>query len=80
MAQQINALTCVVDTSLQHIALSKQCRICKQDFAVELYDNTRVYCPDCEKALGEIIKWWNGLTQKLARNEEQIEKAIIKLL
>lgn len=49
-----------VDTSSRHVALGKQCRICKQDFTIESYDSPRIYCPDCEKALGEIIKWWNG--------------------
>ena len=38
--------------------LGKQCPLCK-DGIIPL-TNTNPYCPDCEKALGEMITWWNG--------------------
>jgi hypothetical protein len=40
--------------------LCKQCRLCKRDVAISAYSpENSPYCPDCEKALGEMITWWN---------------------
>ena len=38
----------------------RTCRLCKKDVAIFAYSEGSSYCPDCEKALGEIITWWNG--------------------
>lgn len=38
--------------------LGRQCSLCK-DGVIPLA-NANPYCSDCEKALGEIITWWNG--------------------
>nr|DAU29424.1 MAG TPA: TFIIB zinc-binding [Caudoviricetes sp.] len=49
----------------------KTCRLCKHDVAIFAYSEGSPYCPDCEKALGEIITWWNGNARKWWRNKEQ---------
>ena len=38
--------------------LGRQCPLCK-DGIIPL-TNASPYCPDCKKALGEMITWWNG--------------------
>ena len=38
--------------------LGRQCPLCK-DGIIPL-TNANPYCPDCEKALGEMITWWNS--------------------
>ena len=38
--------------------LGRQCPLCK-DGIIPLA-NANPYCPDCEKALGEMITWWNS--------------------
>lgn len=38
--------------------IGKQCPLCK-DGVIPL-TNANPYCPDCEKALSEMITWWNG--------------------
>lgn len=41
--------------------LCKQCRLCKRDVAISAYSpENSPYCPDCEKALSEMIAWWNS--------------------
>lgn len=40
--------------------LCRQCRLCKHDVAISAYSKDSPYCPDCEKALGEMITWWNS--------------------
>ena len=42
--------------------LGRQCPLCK-DGVIPLA-NANPYCPDCEKALGEIITWWNNNARK----------------
>lgn len=56
--------------------LGRQCPLCK-DGVIPLA-NTNPYCSDCEKALGEIVKWWGETTwlRELAKNKEQIGKDI----
>lgn len=42
------------------IDVVKECQICGKDFEPISYGDNRTICPDCEKALGEIITWWNS--------------------
>ena len=52
------------DLAQQIKDITSRCRICKQDFVIEFYDSPRIYCPDCEKTLNEMITWWNNTNRK----------------
>ena len=73
----------IVETSIDyvytsHAHIGQFCRLCGESFDIESYNDTRMYCPNCEKALNEIVKWWGETTwlRQLAENKEQIEKDI----
>ncbi len=51
--------TCIT-TINNNTCVCRTCRLCKHDVAIFAYSEGSPYCPDCEKALGEIITWWNG--------------------
>lgn len=48
---------CKIDTN-PNVVLGRQCPLCK-DGVIPL-TNANPYCPDCEKALSEMITWWNS--------------------
>ena len=52
--------TTSITTVNNNAVLCRQCRLCKRDVAISAYSpENSPYCPDCEKALGEMITWWN---------------------
>ena len=51
--------------------LCRQCRLCKRDVAISTYSSKdSPYCPDCEKALSEIITWWNSTARKWYKRQK----------
>lgn len=61
--------TCVA-TINNNACVCKTCRLCKHDVAIFAYSEGSPYCPDCEKALSEIITWWNGNARKWWASKE----------
>lgn len=49
--------------------LGRQCPLCK-DGVIPLA-NANPYCSDCEKALGEIVKWWNIVNPVISKFEDR---------
>ena len=61
IGQTPSSKTTSIATVNNNAILCKQCRLCKHDVAASVYSSKdSPYCPDCEKALGEIIAWWNS--------------------
>lgn len=53
--------TTSIATVNNNAVLCRTCRLCKRDVAIFAYSSEESpYCPDCEKALSEIITWWNS--------------------
>lgn len=53
--------TTSIATVNNNAVLCRTCRLCKRDVAISAYSSEdSLYCPDCEKALSEIITWWNS--------------------
>lgn len=63
--------TTSIATINNNACVCRTCRLCKKDVAIFAYSEGSPYCPDCEKALGEIITWWNSNARKWWRNKEQ---------
>lgn len=41
----------------------RTCHLCKHDVAIFAYSEGSPYCSDCEKALREIIAWWETINK-----------------
>lgn len=53
--------TTSITTVNNNAVLCKKCYLCKHDVAIFTYSSENSpYCPDCEKALSEMITWWNS--------------------
>lgn len=53
--------TTSIATINNNAVLCRTCRLCKRDVAISAYSSENSpYCPDCEKALSEMIAWWNS--------------------
>lgn len=53
--------TTSIATINNNAVLCRTCRLCKRDVAISAYSSEESpYCPDCEKALSEMITWWNS--------------------
>ena len=52
--------TTSITTINNNAVLCRQCCLCKRDVAISAYSSDSPYCPDCEKALNEMIAWWNS--------------------
>ena len=53
--------TTSIATINNNAVLCRTCRLCKRDVAISAYSSKNSpYCPDCEKALSEMIAWWNS--------------------
>ena len=65
----------IVETSIyynvSHAHIGKICRLCGESFDIESYNDTRMYCPDCEKALGELITWWGIVNPIISKFEDR---------
>lgn len=57
--------TTSIATINNNAVLCRMCCLCKRDVAISTYSSKdSPYCPDCEKALSEMIAWWNSTARK----------------
>lgn len=64
--------TTSIATVNNNAVLCRTCCLCKHDVAIFAYSSEdSPYCPDCEKALSEMITWWNSTARKWYKGQKQ---------
>lgn len=62
----------LIISDINNAVLCKRCRLCKHDVAISAYLlKDSPYCPDCEKALSELIVWWNSTAKSNTKKDRE---------
>lgn len=71
--------TTSITTVNNNAVLCRTCCLCKHDVSISAYSSEdSPYCPDCENALSEMIKWHKGQKTEMGAKSKETVRQLIK--